>query len=285
MNRRKSLQLTVLIYLITLLIGFSTYWILIDFMDLLYTTLLADIAMTVVVFAFSIRCNNSSIYDPFWSVIPIFIVLTWMIGFEAYDFYSVILFIAVLIWGLRLTMNWWTDFKGYSHEDFRYVDFRKQFKGWYWIISFLGIHLFPTLIVILALYPIYFVYMSNPVYPIFILMGSLIMIGGAYISFVADNQLRMHKQQSTNTSIKHGLWKYSRHPNYFGEVLFWFGAYVTSLSVTIMLLPALGILSMVLLFNLYSVPKMEQKLLHNKDDYQVIINTVPRFFFRKPKAD
>jgi steroid 5-alpha reductase family enzyme len=254
-------------------------------MSLLYATLLADIAMTIVVFAFSIRCNNSSIYDPFWSVVPIFIVLTWMIGFEAYDFYSIILFIAVLIWGLRLTMNWWTDFKGYSHEDFRYVDFRKQFKGWYWVISFLGIHLFPTLIVFLALYPIYFVYMSTPVIPMFIVIGSLIMIGGAYISFVADSQLRMHKQVSNNRSIQHGLWKYSRHPNYFGEVLFWFGVYLSSLSVAIVTLPALGIIAMLLLFNFYSVPKMEQNLANNKEDYQIIIDRVPRFFFRKPKAD
>lgn len=285
MNRTKSLRFTALIYLLTLAFGFSTYWILIDTMSVLWATLIADVVMTAVVFAFSIRCNNSSIYDPYWSVIPIFIVLTWMIALDAFDFYSILLFVAVLIWGLRLTFNWMTDFKGYSHEDFRYVDFRKQFKRWYWVISFLGIHLFPTVIVFLALYPIYYIFMSTPLLSTFIVIGSLIMIGGAYISFVADSQLRMHKQESTNTAIRHGLWKYSRHPNYFGEVLFWFGVYIASLSVGIAIEPAVGIISMLLLFNFYSVPKMEQKLSNNKGDYHVVMASVPRFFFRKPKAD
>ena len=285
MNRQKSLRLTAIVYLLTLAIGLGSYWWLIDAMDVLWATLLADVIMTVVVFAFSMRCNNSSIYDPYWSVIPVFIVLLWMFELNAVGIYSVLLFVGVLIWGLRLTLNWYTDFKGYSHEDFRYVDFRKRFKKWYWVVSLLGIHLFPTLIVFVALYPIYFVMMSSVLIPAFVYIGTVIMIGGAYISFVADAQLRMHKSSSQTTSIQHGLWAYSRHPNYFGEVLFWFGVYVTSLSVTVATIPAIGILSMLALFNFYSVPKMEQKLARNKEDYELIINTVPRFFFRKPKAD
>lgn len=285
MNRQKSLRLTVLIYTITLLIGFASYWMLIDYMSILYATLVADVIMTLVVFLCSMRYNNSSIYDPFWSVIPIFIVFTWMIALNTLDFYSGLLFVAVLIWGTRLTLNWFTDFKGYRHEDFRYIEFRQTFKAWYWVVSLLGIHLFPTLIVFAGLYPIYVILTTSIVTPTFIVIGSLIMIGGAYISFIADTQLRIHKMSSSNTSIKHGLWQYSRHPNYFGEVLFWFGVYVACLATGLQLIPATGIIGMLLLFNLYSVPKMEQKLARNKADYNLIIETVPRFFFRKPKAD
>jgi len=178
-----------------------------------------------------------------------------------------------------------SNFKGYKIEDFRYVDFRKQFGKLYWIISLFGIHLFPTLIVMLSLYPLYYVLTQQIVYSIFVLCGTLIMFGGAYISFVADNQMRAHKEQSNSTSIRHGLWKYSRHPNYFGEVLFWFGAYISSLSVGFNFYTILGFIGMSILFNFYSVPKMEQKLLQNKEDYQLIIDTTPRFFIRKPKAD
>lgn len=285
MNRPQSLRLTLLVYALTLAVGLLSYWWLLDYVSVLWATMYADIIMTFVVFAFSMRCNNSSLYDPYWSVIPIFIVLTWLIALDSFDFYTTLLFIGVVIWGLRLTLNWYTDFKGYSHEDFRYVDFRKRFKRWYWVISLLGIHLFPTLIVFLALYPIYFILTTTVILPTFLIIGTLVMIGGAYISFVADAQLRMHKESSTNTSIRHGLWAYSRHPNYFGEVLFWFGVFVASLATGFHFLPTAGIVSMLALFNFYSVPKMEQKLVRNKEDYQMIIDTVPRFFFRKPKAD
>jgi steroid 5-alpha reductase family enzyme len=285
MNRTQSLRLTALVYALTLAVGLVSYWWLIDYVSILMATFYADIIMTIVVFAFSMRCNNSSLYDPYWSVIPIFIVVIWMIALDVFGFYSTLLLVGVVIWGLRLTLNWYTDFRGYTHEDFRYIDFRKRFKQWYWVISLLGIHLFPTVIVFLALYPIYFILTSTVSVPAFLLIGTLIMIGGAYVSFVADTQLRVHKESSSNTSIRHGLWAYSRHPNYFGEVLFWFGVFVASLAVGVHYLPAAGIVSMLALFNFYSVPKMEQKLVRNKEDYQIVLDTVPRFFFRKPKAD
>ncbi len=285
MNKKKSIYLTIAAYVLTLAVGFGVYLLARDRFDVLYATLIADVAMTLVIFAFSIYFDNSSLYDPYWSVIPIFIVLLWMIELNNTGFLAALMFVGVLIWGLRLTLNWYLNFTGFHHEDFRYVDFRNTFKKWYWLISLLGIHMFPTLIVFVSLYPIYYVLDGKVLFETFVLFGTLIMIGGAWISFVADNQLRLHKSNAPGEAIKTGLWRYSRHPNYFGEVLFWFGVYVASLSAGVSPYPAIGILGMLALFNFYSVPKMEQKLLNNKSDYQLVIDTVPRFFLRKPKAD
>lgn len=285
MNRTSSLYLTAVVYALTLAVGIGIYWWLSNAMDILLAALVADLAMTLVVYAFSMYFDNSSIYDPYWSVIPIVVVLLWMMSLARFDLPALLAFFGVLVWGLRLTRNWYTDFQGYSHEDFRYVDFRSRFGRWYWLISLLGIHLFPTVIVFAGLYPILYLLEHTVTIPMFVFLGLLVMLAGAYISFIADAQLRDHKQTSRNTSIRHGLWRYSRHPNYFGEVLFWAGAYVVSLAVEVALLPALGFLSMVALFNFYSVPKMEQKLLAGKEDYQEVLETVPRFFLRKPKAD
>ena len=110
------------------------------------------------------------------------------------------------------------------------------------------------------------------------------MMLGALINLIADNQRRNFRKKVINQTIKTGLWKYSRHPNYFGEVTFWAGCYITSLSIGFNIFTILGLIGMILLFNFYSVPKMEQKLLKNKIDYKEIIETVPRFLFRRSKS-
>ncbi len=241
--------------------------------------------MTIIIYIFSISINNSSIYDPYWSIVPPFIILAWMYSVSNFSFYSYVILFGVIVWAYRLTANWYLDFRGFKREDFRYVDFRNKFKRIYWFISLFGIHLFPTLIVFLGLYPIYHVLINVVNDGLYVFIGAFIMIAGALISYFADGQLREHKHSGYKHSINTGLWKYSRHPNYFGELTFWTGCFVVSISINLDLISLLGIVSMLLLFNLYSVPKMESKLLGNKSDYGDIISRVPRFFIRVPKEN
>src|SRR4051812_35006305 len=86
---------------------------------------LADLAATVVVFAASARANNSSVYDPYWSVIPIAIA-AWFVRAGTLDARAVVVLFGVVAWGVRLTWNWARGWPGLGHEDWRYVDIRKQ---------------------------------------------------------------------------------------------------------------------------------------------------------------
>lgn len=276
MNKKKSLITALIEYTLTIEIGTIVYFLLIDSFSLLITVLIADICMTVFIFIFSVIHNNSSVYDPYWSVIPFFIVMLWIIDLSIYNLVSFTILTGVFIWGLRLTSNWYLNYEGLTKEDFRYQDFRNQFKKFYWLVSFLCVHLFPTLIVFLGLYPIYYVFTNTINYEVFIYLGVLIMIISSTISYFADNQLRAHKRSNNSESISGGMWKYSRHPNYLAELLFWVGCYITSLSIGFDLLSITGIIGMLILFNFYSIPKMEKKLFKNKSDYQNIINTIPR---------
>lgn len=284
MNKKKSFAIVIVTYFLALLVGGIVYYYLrsLDY-SYLVSMLLADIVMTVMVFVVSIIINNSSVYDPYWSIVPIVAVLIWMEDTAYINAYTVIASIGVIIWGYRLTRNWAIDFIGFKHEDFRYVDFRHKFGKVYWLISFLGIHLFPTIIVFISLAPLLYLFTNTVEYEIFIYLGFVIMVTGALISFFADAQLRKHKHQGNKNSIMSGLWNHSRHPNYFGEVMFWLGVSVTSLASGFYVLNFIGFLGMFLLFNLYSVPKMESKLLNNKDDYQKVVDSVPRFFIRPNK--
>ena len=109
-------------------------------------------------------------------------------------------------------------------------------------------------------------------------MGSIIMMGAALLSFVADEQVRNFKKNPINKKLAcdTGLWKHSRHPNYLGELMFWFGVMILSFGSGFQLANYVGFVSIVLLFNLYSIPKMEEKLLKGKLNYEQVMETVPR---------
>jgi len=126
--------------------------------DPLWIAFWADLAATVVVFAFSAAFRNSSFYDPYWSVAPIALVAFFLHvatpGVPALR--QGVVAALVLAWGVRLTGNWARGWGGLGHEDWRYVDLRaKTGRIGYWFVSFFGLHSMPTLIVFLALLPLW----------------------------------------------------------------------------------------------------------------------------------
>ena len=139
--RTRGLVYVTLVYALALTVA--------AFVARIYPTLwglaLADLAATVVVFAASARANNSSVYDPYWSVIPIAIAAWFARDGEVAPRGWVVL-IAVVAWGGRLTFNWARGWGGLGEEDWRYVDIRQKTGRSYWAASFLGIHLFPSVL-------------------------------------------------------------------------------------------------------------------------------------------
>ncbi|HIG39408.1 MAG: DUF1295 domain-containing protein [bacterium] len=113
--------------------------------------LIADVAATIVVFGFSLSFRNSSFYDAYWSVAPIVIAVTLLI--HSRDSNVVRQFMVtglILVWGIRLTLNWAYGWQGLKHEDWRYIKLQRQTGIFWWPVSFLGVHLFPTVIVFIG---------------------------------------------------------------------------------------------------------------------------------------
>ena len=108
--------------------------------------LMADILATVVVFIFSVAFKNASFYDPYWSVQPIVILVALACKYSLSGA-SVLPFIAVMVWGIRLTANWAYTFKDLNWQDWRYTMLKEKTGKFYPIINFVGIHLVPTLVV------------------------------------------------------------------------------------------------------------------------------------------
>ncbi len=235
---------------------------------------IANVAATVVIYAFSTTYNNSSFYDPYWSLAPIVIAASWTAAAEnpEIDVQRQVLALSLVIaWGLRLTFNWLRRWEGLEHEDWRYADLRQKFGRHYWLIDLLGIHLFPTIQVFLgclALYPA--VSSGGEAFGALDVAALSLGITAVVIEATADNQLwdfLRHKQPGE--IMKKGLWAYSRHPNYFGEILFWWSLWLFGLAADLYWgWTAIGPLSITLMFVYASVPLIDKRNLERRPGYE-----------------
>ena len=233
---------------------------------------------TLIIFMFSNIHKNSSIYDPFWHAAPIPIVFYTadQSTLPVMELYLVLS--AFLFWSLRLTYNWYLNWTNLDHEDFRYIDLKNNNRFLAFINDLFGIHLIPTLIVNASLYPIYIALtsdsLSNLVY-----VGFILIIVAVTVQYISDDQMRKFRKDDKNfgKTMKYGLWKYSRHPNYFGEVSFWFGIYLFALAsgATSILLLACPML-MLALFVFISCPMMDNRSLKKRSDYREYMKKTPQ---------
>ena len=246
---------------------------------------LADLVATIVVFIFSVMTRNSSMYDPYWSVAPVPIALYWLLQPGSDGFANprhVLIFVLLCVWALRLTGNWVLQWRGLEHEDWRYRDIQRQTGGWYWPVSFLGIHLMPTILVFLgslALWPT--LSDRNASVSWLDIVAALITLGAVLIEGTADIQMSRFRRAADYTarSIPPGLWSVSRHPNYFGEVLFWWGLYLfVPLAYPSFWWVIVGPLAILLLFLSTSVPLMERHLRARHPTYGEYQRHVSVFF-------
>jgi steroid 5-alpha reductase family enzyme len=178
----------------------------------------------------------------------------------------------VVLWAVRLTWNWVIRWNGFKDEDWRYAGFRRKFGNFYWIISFFGIHFFPTVMVFLGCLSIYPALSGNagPLSVIDLIAG-IVVIHAIVLETAADGQLRRFIRSGPlpGTFLRSGLWKYSRHPNYLGEVTFWVGLFLFSLGSTPFQWWYLaGPVVMILLFRFISVPMIDKRMLERRRGYR-----------------
>ena len=192
--------------------------------------LIADIACTVFVFIFSMIFKNASVYDPYWSVQPIVIVVFFACG-HMITLPSLLLLISIIYWGIRLTGNWAYTFGGLKHQDWRYTKFENESGKIYPLINLAGIHLMPTLIVYLCTLPAVFVIRNELSANAGSVIGMAVCIGAATLQLFSDVQMQRYRKSGENGLIRTGLWKYARHPNYLGEILMWWGVGIQAVSV------------------------------------------------------
>lgn len=241
---------------------------------------------TIFIYLGSVLLKNSSLYDPFWSVAPVPIVIYLSIQSENSILLKMLIIFPILLWATRLTRNWVISWEGFHHEDFRYIDLKNTNKYKAEFNNFFGIHLFPTFIVNICLYPLVYVFINDVDVNVYLYISSIITLIAVILETVADEQMRKFRSDPRNKgkTMKYKLWRYSRHPNYLGEVGFWFGIYFMGISsgfapLWLIVCP----LAMLLLFVLVSCPMMDERSLMNRPNYKEYMDNTSQLMLLPPK--
>ena len=307
---RKSLAIAFVLcakaYLIALciaiLVGYATgerHPILIAFV--------ADVAATLVIYAFARYFKNASFYDAYWSLAPIAIAVFFLLSAAACGTCycrQMIVISLVAVWGLRLTYNWALGWRGLGHEDWRYAAMRAKHGRRFWLVELVGIEMMPTIVVFLgclSLYPaiafgenlcgggvelfIVLPYTGANPWGALDCVAATITAAAILIETIADEQLRRFaKTAQPGQIMDKGLWKYSRHPNYLGEVAFWWGLYLFALAAK----PSywwmvVGPIIITALFLFVSVPMMDRRNLERRPGYAERMKKVSAIIPWSPK--
>ena len=241
---------------------------------------------TIFIYLGSVLLKNSSLYDPFWSVAPVPIVIYLSIQSENSILLKMLVIFPILLWATRLTRNWVISWEGFHHEDFRYIDLKNTNKYKAEFNNFFGIHLFPTFIVNICLYPLVYIFINDVDVNVYLYISSIITLIAVILQTVADEQMRKFRSDPRNKgkTMKYKLWRYSRHPNYLGEVGFWFGIYFMGISsgfapLWLIVCP----LAMLLLFVLVSCPMMDERSLKNRPNYKEYMDNTSQLMLLPPK--
>lgn len=259
--------------IMTLIYAFVIIYAVISYLNLPFSLwlnlLITDIIATICIFLFSIMFNNASVYDPYWSVQPVVITIGFTcaavrrnsaltrIGTlsSAFGATQILILAVIIIWGVRLTANWAYTFKNLTCQDWRYTMLKKTTGRLYPIVNFVGIHLVPTLIVYACTLPAVYVILEAPGFNVGSAIFCAISLAAVIWQGAADIQMHKFRKKGTGGFIRTGLWKYSRHPNYLGEIIMWWGIALAAVcTIPHMWYLIAGAVANTLLFLFVSVP-------------------------------
>lgn len=256
-NRTASFIIVAIVYIMATAVGIVVY----NAINLSWwlALLIADVIATIFTFIFSVLFKNASVYDPYWSVQPPIILLAFALKNKLTSL-GVLLLIVVFIWATRLTANWAYTFKGLLHQDWRYTMLKEKTGKAYPIINLVGIHLVPTLVVYACILPAVYAILYSVKLNAFSVVFLVLSLTAITIQGIADIEMHKYRKNKTSTFISVGLWKHSRHPNYLGEILMWWGV---ALSVVLANLKVwyliIGAVLNTILFLVVSIPMADGK--------------------------
>lgn len=249
--------------------------------------LLVIIALMSLLWIISVIIKNASIVDLFWGFGFVLSSGYYFISLEGFSARKIILMVLVFIWGMRLSayLTWRNHGKG---EDFRYREFRKKYgENRYWWISFFQVFILQGILMWLISAPLLGAqyYGVSKSLNILDFAGIILWIIGFMFEAGGDWQLAVFKANPANKGkvLDSGFWRYTRHPNYFGDSAVWWGFGLICLAAG-SYLPLLGsVLMTLMIIKVSGVALLEKSLKDQKPEYREYIEKTSAFLPWFPK--
>lgn len=256
--------------------------------DTLVTSAAVIAGCMVGMWLLSVVLKNASIVDIFWGLG--FVIVAWACTVRVDTMSSVgkLLVALVSLWGLRLSIYLWIRNHG-KPEDFRYVAMRKHYGPKFVFISLVTVFLLQGVIMMVVSLPVQIgVADSDAKISAFTIIGLAIFTLGIFFEAVGDWQLAAFKRDENNAGqvMQSGLWKYTRHPNYFGDTCVWWGIGIIALGVSWGWVGLAGSLLMnFFLVRVSGVPMLERSLSKRRPGYEEYKQRTSSFVPRPPKKN
>lgn len=251
-------------------------------------TLLITIAAFTAVWAVSAAIRNVGVVDFYWGLGFLVIAGVHAAAAPRLDAVDSAIVIAVALWALRIVIYTGARFFGEAHEDPRYAAFRADAgPGWWWM-SFFKVFLVQAVLLFLFAAPIHANFLSahEAILMPLLALGALVFLAGFLIETFADLQLSEFRANPANQGrvMAQRLWKYSRHPNYFGEVVVWVGITLMAYAGGAPWWAILGPVLLALALWFISIPLTEAHLERSRPAYAEYRRRVSTLVPMRPRA-
>lgn len=185
--------------------------------------LIAIVAFALTGWLLSFATHKYSHVDSMWSLFMLMTACVSAIFMPDLSLRAWLVLVAVSVWALRLSI--FLTWRNWGKEDHRYDTIRKNNEPHFWLKSLYIIFGFQALLAWAISYPLYVSITSQSSLQWLDAVAIVLFLTGFYWEAVADWQLMQfrHKNMGADGVLQTGLWRYSRHPNYFGECLIWWG--------------------------------------------------------------
>lgn len=207
-------------------------------------SLLPMISLAFIFWLVSVRKHDVSIVDSLWSLLFLAAASYYLWILDEISLRAQIIYALVLIWSIRLSTYITLRHVGQG-EDHRYQRIRANNQPGFAFKSLYLVFILQACLAWIISLPLFFAMTSASALGILDYLGIGFWVCGMLFEATADQQLYRFKQQASNKGklLTRGLWAYSRHPNYFGEFLVWWGFYLLALSATDAVGGAIAIIS------------------------------------------
>jgi steroid 5-alpha reductase family enzyme len=244
------------------LTGWSAYWL----------ALVAVLAMMTLVWLASLVRRDASIVDVYWG--PGFVVAAWIYraGREAPSVRGDVVVALVTLWGLRLALHIFRRGRG-KGEDYRYREMRERAPGSFALRSLVSVFWLQSVLLWVISVPLFVAQRGggSSILGAFDVLGLALFVPGFAFEAISDWQLASFKRDPQNVGrvMDRGLWRYSRHPNYFGDAVVWWAFFCFAAATPGGWWTVYGPLLMtLLLLRVSGVTLLEVKLLETKPAYR-----------------